>query len=349
MGVVCFSSLKGGVGKTTVSLNVASAFADRGCETLLIDLDPSAHASNFLNPNARTSTNSAEMKRHLGVAAAPSALAKLFFDIDLQAERVFQQQLLENAVEQCTSLWQPVRDQLCILPAGAELRHFLWGKGARAFKTLFPLLVEQLRSNYDYVIVDTPPDFNVLTRNAIAQADLVVVPVDPSIMSINCLEQLIHSASHFKSINWSIVRTMVNRQATRLQQQSQERLEQNLPLKSTDSSADDDELEDEFPIEDADEFIAMLEQHEQNIAQETEQSAECNSGPIYLLNSLTYRSEQQNKLTFLGKTCFDAKQYAKLAEQYRCMAREIDQVLGLSAEEDLPDLGESIDISLAAI
>ena len=47
MGVVCFSSLKGGVGKTTVSLNVASAFAARGCETLLIDLANASEANNI--------------------------------------------------------------------------------------------------------------------------------------------------------------------------------------------------------------------------------------------------------------------------------------------------------------
>ena len=348
MGVVCFSSLKGGVGKTTVSLNVASAFAARGCETLLIDLDPSAHASNFLAANGHRHGDKKNPK-HWGPNAIPSALAKLFLDIDLQAETVFQRQLLENAIVHCEPLWEPVRERLCILPAGAELRHFLWGKGARAFKTLFPLLLDQLRSSYDHVVIDTPPDFNVLTRNAIAQSDQVIVPVDPSAMSINCLEQLIFSASHFDSVNWSIVRTMVNRQATRLQRASNERLEENLVLSSTNEPHDDDELEDEFPIEDPDEFIAMLEQHEvKSVEREGNSVFDC--GPIYLLNTLTYRSEQQNRLSFLGKTCFDSRQYRKLADQYLEMAREIEQVLGMnSEEEELPDLANSVDISLAAI
>ena len=87
-----------------------------GCETLLIDLDPAAHASNFFS--------AADSKAHL---TASSALAKLFLDIDLEAEPSFQAQLLESAIVQCPELWSPVRPQLSILSGGPELRHFSLG------------------------------------------------------------------------------------------------------------------------------------------------------------------------------------------------------------------------------
>ena len=47
MGVICFASLKGGVGKTSAAVNTAHAFATAGCETVLVDLDPSCNASLF--------------------------------------------------------------------------------------------------------------------------------------------------------------------------------------------------------------------------------------------------------------------------------------------------------------
>ena len=54
MGIICFTSLKGGVGKTSLSSNVAHAFTQRGATTLLIDLDPTGHATRlFRTPSEK--------------------------------------------------------------------------------------------------------------------------------------------------------------------------------------------------------------------------------------------------------------------------------------------------------
>ena len=193
------------------------------------------------------------------------------------------------------------------------------------------MLLEQLRASYDYIVIDTPPDLNVLTRNAIAQSDLVVVPVDPSAMSVHCLEQLIASTAHLKNVQWSIVRTMINRQATRLRKHADQRLGQNLNLSAPEAYTEDDEDED-FAIENPDEFIAMLERHEHSRFPGNGSFDHADNSPIFLLNSMTYRSEQQNRLSFLGKSCFDSRAYSRLAEQYLEIAREIEQVIGLSNE-----------------
>ena len=335
MGVVCFSSLKGGVGKTTLSLNVATAFAARGCETLVIDLDPAAHSSNFLSAPGQT--------QHSASATSASVLARLLCGIDLEADKAFQTQMLERALLACEPIWEAKREQLFVMPAGAELRHFLWGKGARVFKSLFPILINILRQHYDYIVIDTPPDYNVLTRNAIGQADLVVVPVDASAMSVNCLEQLVENTSHIKTASWSIVRTMVNRQATRLRRDAERRLKENLEFASTEK-VDVQLEEDEFAIENPDEFIAMLDRHEGKNADDSSNS------PIFLLNSMTYRSEQQNRLSFAGKTCFDSRTNRAMAAQYLAIAREIDTILGLKeGEDELPEIPQGMDISAAAV
>ncbi len=343
MGVICFGSLKGGVGKTSLSVNVAHAFAEKGNETLLIDLDPMGHASRFFASEFPKSG-----------AHQESPLARLFLGSDLDRRGAngvatggtLQGGVIEAAIESYVSLIRPVRDQFTVLPSGPELRHFLWGRGARLFKTFFAKLIEELRCSYDYIVIDTPPDFNVLTRNAIAVADLVTVPVDSSAMSIHCLEEIISSAAHIKGPTWLIIRSMVNKQASRVQKLSVSRLQENLALRNyhdvdVDADGDDDDVVPD--ISNPELFISMLEEREQK--KERRSSATSNdlqrpaakgddTSPIFLLNNMIFRSEEQNRLTFTGKTSFDVKGAANLKDQYLAVARELDQMLSFRAAAD---------------
>lgn len=321
MAVVCFSSLKGGVGKTTLALSVSHAFAERGCQTLLIDLDPAEHATNFFQPSCRRRTGT-------------SPLAQLFLSNQLETESRSSGSIVEAAMSCRVPMITPVRPRFALLPGGAELRHFMWGKGARAFKRYFPKLLEELNCSYDYVVIDTAPDFNIITRNSIALSDLVVVPVDPSLMSINCLEQLVASCSHIEGPGWAIIRTMVNRQASAIQRLSLERMHENLALCSSDADEDDEELAVFFDEQD---FPGRAElsfgEGRQHSLLKRKETAERQS-PIFLLNSIVYRTEQQNKLSFLGKTAFDSKATAKLSDQYSLVARELEQILSMNEETE---------------
>jgi hypothetical protein len=62
--------------------------------------------------------------------------------------------------------------------------------------------------------------------------------------------------------------------------------------------------------------------------------------PIYLLNSIIYRTENQNRLSFLGATSFDREDTKALAEQYRALAREVEEMLALTSEQ-LSDFQDS--------
>lgn len=190
MGVICFSSLKGGVGKTSLSVNIAHAFAERGCETLLIDTDPLAHATRFFEHGLGRKIVSAA---HL-------------------AECMFAHQEDESskaAYADAQNLLVQVRNQLTILPGGEEYHYFAFGKGARVFSKWFPGFLRELSYSYDHIIIDTAPEFNVVTRSVLAASDLVAVPVDSSAMGLHGLEALVSSASHIKVPGWCIVRTMV--------------------------------------------------------------------------------------------------------------------------------------------
>ncbi len=323
MGVICFGSLKGGVGKTSLSINIAHAFAERGCQTLLIDCDPMGHTTRFF------------IGRNEPQRAAECPLAKLFFSPQISLEEDSEESLLDAAFDLGLKLVSPVREELDLIQAGPELRHFLWGRGARALRACFPRLIEELRGSYDHIIIDTAPDWNIITRNAIACAELVVVPVDSSEMSIYALEEIVNSAAHIHGPAWAIIRSMVNRQASKVQELATSRLRRHLQdFSRIGSDIDDEELE-EPDIEDAGEFIALLRQREEarRLEAENAPTGETKSDkPIYLLNSVVHRTEQQNKLTFQGRTAFDSRATHKLGEQYNSVARELEQILSVATE-----------------
>ncbi|MCC6221183.1 MAG: ParA family protein [Deltaproteobacteria bacterium] len=341
MAVICFASLKGGVGKTSISVNVSHAFAKRGCRTILIDCDPSGHSTSFFRTAVGSPKNQATGEV---MAGAEAPLAQLFLS------KSFRQQLSsgETASDELMEVLEPgrgivdsIRPDLDLLRSGPELRHFLWGPGAKAFANLFPQLIRELRSEYDHVVIDTPPDFNVLTRNAIANADIVVVPVDPSEMSINSLEEIVASAQHIKGPVWVIVRSMVNKQASRVNKLTAARLDKNLVVSNL-------EMEGDVPVDDedirnfssAEDFISILRERETHCPKKASiGDSSAHDGPIYLLNSVIFRSEQQNRLTFLGQTAFDLKATAKLAQQYYEVAREIEDIISYAAFSESEKLG----------
>ncbi len=309
MGVICFSSLKGGVGKTTLSLNVAAGYAERGGETLLIDLDPSAHTTRFFMQ---------------GDALPESPLARLF----LSSSAGGSDSLIDVSVRKKINLLREVRKRLVLLPGGAELRHFLWGKGANTFKFLFSRLIKELKPSFDYIVIDTPPDFSVIVRNAIAASDLVVVPVDGSAMSIDCLNQLVSDAAHIKGPEWCIVRSMVSKQASRLRKISEKRIKENLSVKEFSENDDFDVDQDMMQTEDG--FISFVNQSGRG---DFDKDIPESNSPIYLLDSMVYRSEEQNKLSFAAKTAFENKKTISLASQYRKLARELDALLIVTEEQ----------------
>ncbi|MBL7663216.1 ParA family protein [bacterium] len=319
MSVISFTSLKGGVGKTSLSVNVAHAFACRGCRTLLIDCDPAAHATRLFTKHDAARTNSA-------------ALAKLFLNREILTEESDEERLsLFDQLLDLDGLCENVRPSLDLIVGGSELRHLIWGVGAKAFAKLFPQLIHNLYDEYDQIIIDTPPDFNVITRNAIAAADLAVVPVDASEMAIWSLEELVENARHIQRPRWAIVRTMVNRSASRVRALGAERMTANLNL---DASQELGSSEQDIATKDS--FLSLLRSCEKkNKAADPALKKTIDTRPIYLLHAMIYRTEQQNQLSFLSQTAFDRKQAATLAENYLHVAREIEELITIT--QKLPD------------
>ena len=158
--VLSVSSLKGGVGKTTVTLGLASAAFARGVRTLVVDLDPQANATSGLGERAN-GTSSYDLLD--GASLDEVAHATRFPNLDLV----------------------PSRPELA--GAAVEVSH------AEAGESFLAASLEPARERYEYVFVDCPPSLGPLTVNGLAAADRVLVPVQCEYYALEGLAQLLHS------------------------------------------------------------------------------------------------------------------------------------------------------------
>ena len=165
MRIITFASIKGGVGKTTMSSHVAAGLADLGHKTLLIDLDPQGHASTMLGVELEGDDPC--------VADAFGAMPR------------HKMPEIVRATE---------REGLWVAPAGPRMASlerelFRWGHRLQAI----PRAIASLNWDLDAVVVDTPPQLNAFSDAALAAANLVVVPVPAMAHALQGFDE-IHAA-----------------------------------------------------------------------------------------------------------------------------------------------------------
>jgi chromosome partitioning protein len=155
--VIAFANQKGGVAKTTTTLNLGVAFAEQGLHVLLVDLDPQGNLTMSQGMN-------------------PDAIEQSMFDVlvhRLPIEQVIEQREVDIAVSS-------------IDLAGAELAlSSQIGRERALEKALAPV-----KERYDYILIDTPPSLGLLTINAFVAAAGVIVPVQTEYLSLRGLVQL---------------------------------------------------------------------------------------------------------------------------------------------------------------
>lgn len=162
--ITAIISKKGGVGKTTTSVNLSAALAHRGQRVLLIDLDPNAGASMSL----------AVAKADLAPSAADLLLR------DMPAEALIRPTQVEN---------------LHLMTASVDLRGVEVELDKRGRKDV--ALTERLgrvRRDFDQVLIDCPSSIGLLTRNAVTASDAFIVPATPQFLAIDGLEHLVDTA-----------------------------------------------------------------------------------------------------------------------------------------------------------
>ena len=166
MKVVSFSIFKGGTGKTTSSVNTAAALVKKGKRVLLVDLDQQASATRYLDLDPEESPNLYEV--FMGVKPAALAVRHTKFGVDVLASHG-----LMAAIEEA-------------LEPGDEVK--------------LSELITPLKPTYDFILVDCPPGKAMLTFNALAAADLILIISSAERASVDGVGDLIN---HVQRIMWN--------------------------------------------------------------------------------------------------------------------------------------------------
>ncbi len=163
--ILAIANQKGGVGKTTTSVNLGAALAERGYRVLVVDLDPQGNATTGLGVNARELQGS-------------------IYDV------IMNDAAIEDCVEP-TTLKNLFVAPATIDLAGAEIE--LVPAFSRELKLRRAL--HEIKDDYDYMIIDCPPSLGLLTVNGLAAADDVIVPIQCEYYALEGLSQLIRNVS----------------------------------------------------------------------------------------------------------------------------------------------------------
>lgn len=165
--VISVANQKGGVGKTTTTVNLATLLAKKGKKVLLIDTDPQGNATSGL-----------------GVT---KELELSVYDI-LVGETTFQETVQETAVKNLTVC--PSNISL----AGAEVELVSMMSREQRLKTK----LDEVKEQYDFVLIDCPPSLGLITLNAFTASDSVLIPVQCEYFALEGLGQLLNTVNLVK-------------------------------------------------------------------------------------------------------------------------------------------------------
>ncbi len=160
MRIISIANQKGGCGKTTTAINLSSALSHNNKRTLLIDLDPQSHASlglNFENQDSLYNVISKLTPRKLKIR-------NIIKNVDTNFD-IVPSSILVGTLE------QELADEI--------------GRETKILE-----IINEIKEDYDYILIDCPPSLGILTVNSIRASDEVIIPVETSRFSMQGVEHL---------------------------------------------------------------------------------------------------------------------------------------------------------------
>ena len=166
--IMAIANQKGGVGKTTTTINLSAALAEQGKKVLIIDMDPQGNTSSGLG-----------------------------IDKDELETTVYQLMIGDNSFDECVQ--KDVFENLDVLAANVNLAGIeIETMDMEDRNYILRDIISEVEDRYDFIIIDCPPSLNTLTINSMTTADSVLVPIQCEYYALEGLSQLIYTINLVK-------------------------------------------------------------------------------------------------------------------------------------------------------
>lgn len=167
--IIALANQKGGVGKTTTAINLSAALAADGQRVLLVDCDPQANASSGLG-------------------------------VDIRELEATIYECLVNGISPREAIVKTDVERLDLIPShidlvGAEIEML----NLQNREQLLKRVLQQVRSDYDYILIDCSPSLGLITVNALTAADSVIIPVQCEFFALEGIAKLLNTIKIIKS------------------------------------------------------------------------------------------------------------------------------------------------------
>ncbi len=179
--IVAIANQKGGVGKTTTAVNLSASLATLEKKTLLVDLDAQCHSTT-------------------GLGVDKTQVPFSIYELLIQDEEAV------DFVSTAETICPTALDYLFLLPASPGLA----GAEAELFKVMgreyrLKNLLQNVRNEYEWILIDCPPSISILTINGLAAADSILIPIQCEYYALEGLAELLNTIRLIqKSLNHSL-------------------------------------------------------------------------------------------------------------------------------------------------